>query len=212
MIRKLTISLITITTLLLLSLSCAPPELEPTQTSEPPIPTHFTTYNSEGLFSISYPPDWVPATSIMEELWEETKELMKSTDPEVSLEDTSILFLGGIPAEEGYYPGVNILVMPRSAGYWELDEIVEAECQYSMEYTQGYREYSRVRTVVDGRQAVIIDSEDCDPPEMGRWRHLQLFMTKDKFVWCVTCSAELEDFEDYEDTFNSIVRSLRILN
>ena len=208
--KKLILSPSIVTIVLLVTMSCASPTLTPTTTLEPPIPPHFTTYTSEGLFSISYPPDWVPATSIMEELFEEVKEWMKTIDPEVAVEDMRVLFLGGIPAEEGYYPGVNILVIPRSVGYWELDELVEAECQYSMEHTQGYREYSRVRTVVDGRQAVIIDSEDCDPPEIGRWRHLQLFMTKDKFAWCVTCSAELEDFEDYEDTFNSIVSSLRI--
>jgi len=211
MIRKLTIPLITITTLLLLSLSCAPPELEPTQTSEPPIPAHFTTYTSEGLFSISYPPDWVPATSIMEELFEETKEWMESIDPEASLEGISMLFLGGILTEEGYYPNVSIGIGPRSVGYWELDEIVEVESQWGREYLQKYREYSQVRTVVDGRDAIIVDCEDYDP-DMGTWRYLQLYMTKDKFLWVVSCSAESDDFSDYEDTFSDIVRSIRILN
>ena len=85
MIKKLILSLSIVTIVLLVTMSCASPTLTPTTTPEPEIPAHFTTYNSEGLFSISYPPDWVPATSIMEELWEETKELMKSTDPEVQL-------------------------------------------------------------------------------------------------------------------------------
>lgn len=211
MIKKLILSLTIVTIVLLVTMSCASPTLTPTTTPEPEIPAHFTAYTSESLFSISYPPDWVPATSIMGEVLEVTKEVMKSTDPEVSLEDVSMLFLGGIPAEEGYYPSVNIMVMPRSVGYWELDEIVEAECQYSMEHTQGYREYSRVRTVVDGKQAVIIDSEDYDP-DMGTWRYIQLYMTKDKFLWVVSCGAESDDFSDYEDTFSDIVRSLRILN
>ena len=211
MIKKLTVALTMIMIVLLLTVSCAPPALTPTTTPEPQIPPHFTTYTSEGLFSISYPPDWVPATSIMEEVFEEVKELMKSTDPEVSLEGASVLFMGGIPVEEGYYPSVNILVGPRSIGYWTLDEIVEAESQYSREYTQGYREYSQVRTVVDGREAVIIDSEDYEP-DFGTWRYLQLFTVKDKFVWIVTCSTESKDFKDYEDTFSNIVRSIRILD
>ena len=211
MIRKLTISLITITTLLLLSLSCAPPELKPTQTYEPPIPTHYSTYTSEGLFSISYPPDWVPATSIMEEMFEEVKELMESTDPEVSLEGASILFLGGIPTEEGYYPTVNILVGPRSVGYWTLDEIDEAESLWAREHTEGYHENSYIRVVVDGKESSILDSED-NEPGYGRWRYLQLTTIKDKFVWIVSCASESEDFKDYEDTFYNIVRSIRILN
>jgi len=212
MIRKLAMTFTITIIVLILIVSCAPPTPTPTTMPEPEIPAHFSTYISEGLFSISYPPDWVPATSIMEETLEEVTELMKSTDPGASLEDASILFLGGIPTEEGYYyPSVNILVGPRSVGYWTLDEIVEGESQYSREQSQRYREYSQVRTVVDGREAAIIDSEDYDP-EMGVWRHLQLFMVKDKFVWLVTCSCEADDFRECEDTFYNIVRSLRILN
>ncbi len=210
MIKKLTVVLTVIMILLLLTVSCTPPILTPTTTPEPPIPPHFTTYSSEGLFSISYPPDWVPAMALMEELWEATKELMKSKDPEVSLEGASFLFFGGIPIEGGYNPNVNIGVAPRSIGYWTLDEIVEADCQYSREHTQGYREYSQVRTVVDGREAVIIDSEDYDP-DSGTLRYLQLYTVKDKFLWLVTCTTESEQFKDYQDTFYSIVRSIRIL-
>ncbi|GAI46661.1 unnamed protein product, partial [marine sediment metagenome] len=60
MIKKLTVTLTMTTILLLLTVSCTPPTLTPTTTPEPEIPAHFTTYTSEGLFSISYPPDWVP--------------------------------------------------------------------------------------------------------------------------------------------------------
>ena len=211
MIKKLTVTIAMTIILSPLAVSCATPTLTPVITPEPEIPTHFTTYTSEGLSSISYPPDWVPATSIMEELWEEVKELMKSTDPEVQLEGVQLLFMGGIPTEEGYYPSVNIAIIPRSVGYWTLDEVVEAESQYARENSQRYREYSQVRTVVDGREAVIVDSEDYEP-DWGTWRYLQLFMTKDKFVWVVTCSTESDDFNDYEDTFYNIVRSIRILD
>lgn len=211
MIRKLIVTFAIAIIVLMLTVSCAPPTPTSTTTPEPEIPAHFTTYTSEGLFSISYPPDWVPATVIMEEVWEATKEWMKTLDPEVQLEDTSMLFFGGVPTEEWYYPSVNIIVMPRSTGYWTLDEIVEVESKYSREYSQRYREYSQVRAVVDGREAVIIDSEDYEP-DTGTWRYLQLFTVKDEFVWLVTCAVESEDFKDYEDTFPDIVRSLRILN
>jgi hypothetical protein len=195
---------------LILIISCAPPTLTPTLTPEPEIPAHYTTYTSEGLFSISYPPDWTADTSTMGEIFEETKEVMKTTDPEVSLEGVSFLFMGGALVDESYYLAVGILVGPRSIGYWTLDEVIEAESQYDREHAQRYREYSQVRTVVDGREAVIKDSEDYDS-DMGMQRYLSLFMVKDKFVWVVMCQTEAEHFKDYEDTFYSIVRSLRIL-
>ena len=211
MIKKLILSLSIVTIVLLVTMSCASPTLTPTTTPEPEIPAHFTTYTSEGLFSISYPPDWVPATSIMGEVFEATKEWMESIDPETQMEGVQFLFMGGILTEEGYYPGVNIVIGPRSAGYWTLDEIVEVESQWGREHLQKYREYSQVRTVVDGRDAIIVDCEDYDP-DLGIWRYIQLYITKDKFVWVVSCGAESDDFNKYEDTFYNIVRSIRILN
>ena len=210
MIKKLILSLSIVTIVWLVTMSCGPPTLIPT-TTEPQIPPHFTTYTTEGLFSISYPPDWVPATSIMEEVFEETKEWIKSVDPEVLVEEQRMLFTAGIPTEEGYYPNVNILVAPRSIGLWTLDEIVEADSAWCRQNLQKYREYSLLNTTIDGREAVISDWEDYDP-DYGTWRYITTYLVKDKFMWSVTCAAESEDFKNYEDTFSDIVRSLRILN
>ena len=213
MTRKLTIMVTALMTLLPLTMSCVTPEIEPTMTTEPPIPAHYATYTSEGLFSISYPPDWVPATSLIEDVTEMLIEWIESVDPELEIpEGTYVLFLGGIPVEEGYWPNVNIVVIPRSIGYWTLDEIVEYDCQAAMMYLQDFREYSRTETIVDGKEAVILDSENCDPVlGFGMTRYLQLYTVKDEFVWVVSCTYDSEDFQKYKDDFNAIVRSLRIL-
>ncbi len=211
MIKKLAIIITTAMILSLLAMSCTTPTLTPVTTLEPEIPAHFSTYTSEGLFSISYPPDWVPATSIMEEVFEAAKEWIQTVDPEAAVEEVQVLFMGGIPIEGSYYPMVNIVVSPRSIGYWTLDEIVEVESQWSREYLQRYHEYSQIRTTVDGREVVILDSEDYEP-YLGMWRYLQLFTVKDNFVWLVSCGSASEDFRGYEDTFYSIVQSLRIFN
>ncbi len=147
----------------------------------------------------------------MGELFEETKEWIKNLDPEVLLEGQRMLFLAGIPTEEGYYPGVNVIVTPRSVGFWTLDEIVETDSAWCRENLQKYREYSLLNTTIDGREAAISDWEDYDP-DYGTWRYITTYLVKDKFMWSVTCAAESEDFKDYEDTFSDIVRSIRILN
>lgn len=181
-----------------------------TPTPEPTTPADFTTYTSEGLFSISYPPDWTPATSVMGELWEEVKEQMESEVPGVSLGDAEMLFLAGIPTEEGYYPNIGIVVESRSPGYRTLNEVVEANDAFDREYTTGYQVLSQVKTTIDEREAVVIDSVD-DEPGFGKWRYIQMFMVKDKFAWMVIGSAEFDDFKHYEDTFYDIARSFRIL-
>lgn len=187
------------------------PVPEPEQTAEPAIPAHFTTYTHEGLFSISYPSDWQPATSIMEELMEEVRKEIRAEAPTVPLENIGMLFFGGKETWEGYYPTVSLVTELRYAGYWTLDEVDEASSRYGKEYTIGYKELSLNKTIVDGREASILDSED-NYPDWGRWRYIQLTTVKGDFAWCVSCGCEYQDFNEYADTFDSIVRSLRILN
>jgi hypothetical protein len=214
--RKLAIVLVPLLLLALVvgAVGCGEEEegiITPKPIPESTIPAHFSTYVTEGLFSISYPSDWAPATSIMGELWEETKEQMESEIPDISMEDASMLFFAGIPDYDGYYPTVNILVTPRAPGYWTLDEVAEAEDLLERMYpTPGYQLLSRTKTTVGEIEALIDDSVD-NEPGYGKWRYIQAYLVKDKFVWFVTCAAESGDFEYYEDDFYEIVKSLRIL-
>ena len=196
-----------------LSNGCATPAPEPipAPTPEPELPANFATYTQEGLFSISYPSDWKPATSIMDELWGENKAWMESEDPSVDLEGMAPLFFGGEEISEGYYPNVSIFTDLRVTGSWTLDEVGEANSRYERENTLGYKELSVYKVTVDGREASIFDTED-NTPGYGRWRYIQLITVKGDFAWLVTCGCEYNDFNDYEDTFISIVKSLRILN
>ena len=82
------------------TLGCA--EEKPPLSPEPPIPAHFTTYTDElGLFSISYPPDWELALSLVKGFEESSKELLKSMEFDLPLESTSMIFLAGMPTEIG---------------------------------------------------------------------------------------------------------------
>ena len=209
MIKRFVVSL-AIMTFMLVCISCGPSEISPSEIIEPEVPSNYSTYTSEGLFSISYPPTWEPATAVMDELFEYTKEIMESKDPYVELEGVQMLFLAGFPTEEGWWPNVNILIAPRSVDYWALEEIVESESRYSKEYSQEYREFSRVKTAIDAQEAMIIDSQEYDP-EIGTCRYIQAYIVKGSNVWIITCAVDAENFEDYEYTFDSIVRSVRIL-
>jgi hypothetical protein len=212
MAKKLVFIATALMILLPLGFSCAAPELEPTMTDEPPIPAHYSTYTSEGLFSISYPPDWVPATSLIEEVTEWVEEWLESVDTASEIpEGGGILFLGGMPVAEGYMPNVNIVVIPRSVGYWALDEIVESEYQWSLTYLSDFREYSRTETIVGGKEAVISECGFYESSVGMEFRNLCLYTVKDEFVWIVTCTCSPEEFQEHEDDFSSVVRSFRIL-
>jgi len=176
---------------------------------DPEIPPNFTTYTSEGLFSISYPPDLVPDIEFIDELSENAKETMKTTDPEVTLEGTRYVFLGHIPIEGGSYGYVLISVGPMPAGR-TLDEWVEEECQYERNNQPGFLVYSQAKTVFDGSAATILEYRTWGL-DTGEERNVDLFTVKDGLLWEVGCSAKPEYFRDYEDTFYSILSSFRIL-
>jgi hypothetical protein len=186
--------------------------ITPKPTSEPTTPTSFSTYTTMDLFSISYPSDWEPATAIMGDLWEEIEAEMKSEIPDISMEDTGMVFLAGEPRDEGeYYPSVAIVVTSRTRGYSSLDEVSAVEDETERLYpTAGYELFSRTRTTIGGTEAIVDDSVD-NEPGWGKWRYIQALLVKGKFVWVVTCAAEFDDFRYYEDDFYDIVESFRVL-
>ena len=113
--------------------------------------------------------------------------------------------------ESGISPAsVNIVVQALSdmtiRGWWTLDEIVEAKLQRTKEIKQGYYEFSRVSTIIGGREAVIIDWESYTSDLSGKVRCVQMFMIADKLVWKVTCYVNSEKYGYFKDDLYAILK------
>ncbi len=178
---------------------------------EPQIPDDFSNYESEEFFSIAYPSEWEPVQSYLEELETYGKEYVLKSDPEADVDDVRLVFMAGEPTDEGWYPSVTVTVTTREFGYSDLDEVIESECTWAKTYTPGYKELSRKKTTIGGVAAYIIKDQD-DEPGYGLWKYTSGNLVKGDYVWFVICSAEAADFDEYEDTFNDVIRSFRVLN
>lgn len=210
--------LVVLAILLLVALiigGCAKPAPTPAPTPAPStetvIPSHFTTYTDEvGLFSISYPPDWEPALSVMEELVEYTTDILKNIDEDLPIEEATLIFLGGKPTETGYLPNVSIVLEPLPPGVSTCDEYAEASVRGVKAVVQDYNEFSRIKTTIDGREATILEYEGTFP-EIGKWRYLATTLVQGKTGWTVSCCSQVGEFSKWKDDFHAIARSLRIL-
>lgn len=186
----------------------------PTRVSEPAIPAHFTTYTDElGLFSISYPPEWELALSKIEGLTQDVEDYMKDIGSEGSLAGGKVVLFAGIPYETGHNPNVSVVVTPAGEGKWKLEDLVEAVVQRGyMKDAEEYHEFSRIKMVVDGREAIILDCEVKYPLFTAELRALTMYLRDDKLMWVVTCGVlSPKDFSDFETDLHAIVKSLRIL-
>ena len=184
---------------------------------EPPIPTHFATYTDEAsFFIISYPQDWEPFPPSMEKIFPSNKDFFKIYNSNVALEGYLLIFTAESPREPGI-SGANVNIMVQSLsdmtsrGWLRLDEIVEAKLQRTEEIKQEYHEFSRINTIIGGREAVIIDWESSYPDLGKKARCVQMFMIADKLVWQITCNADSEKYDYFKDDLDALVRSLRIL-
>lgn len=188
-----------------------PPSLPP-MPPEPEIPANYTTYTDEAkLFSISYPPDWETALSFTANFEKDAKEVVSSLKSGVPVGRASVIFLAGRLTATGHEPNVSIVVGPIPEGISTHDQMVEAEVEKAKKVFQDYREFSRVKTTVGGREATIVDWEGT-LPEQGKRHFLYMIMLVDKTTWVVTCGTLTKDFAEWENDFNAIVRSLRISN
>ena len=178
--------------------------------TEAEIPIHYTTYTDEmNLFSISYPPDWEPALSVLEEAELLVKEVIDSIEAGLPLENSSLIFIAGLPTAMGWEPNVNIGV-ESIPGVYTHDEAVEAEIQGLRIILENFRLINQIKTTVDGREATIIEYKGT-MSIIGEVHPLQMLLLVDKVVWVVTCSPPQGEFDEWEDDFYHIVRSLRIL-
>jgi hypothetical protein len=178
--------------------------------SEPEIPAHYITYTDEaGLFSISYPPEWETALSQIPGAWASVEDIIASIESDLPLENVHIIFLAGLLIEEGYIPNVSIVVESMPGVVWKHDKVVEAKITEIKQAVQDYHELSRVKTIVDGREATIVDWEGTS--QFGKNRCLQMLTLVGKTTWIVTCTPPSGEFSKWEEDFDAIVRSLRIL-
>lgn len=166
---------------------------------EPAIPAHYTTYTDEqGLFTISYPPEWELALELMEEI-EQTE-----------LEEVSLLLIAGLPFLGGFNPNINIAVAPCPLIVCTHDAMVTGEIEGMQATDPGYQELSRVKTTIDNRTATILVSQGAYPDE-PTYQYVQMFFLVGRTAWCVTCTTLPDEYSKWEDDFDAIVRSLRVL-
>ena len=181
--------------------------------SEPPIPAHYTTYTDEaGLFSISYPPGWELDFSVIEGITEDLEAYLKDIKSKGSLTEAKLVFFAGVPWEKGHNPNVKVIVGPSGERKYNLEDLVEIAVEQGYKKdTEEYQEFSRTKTVVDGREAIILDF-DAKYPLMDRSSGLIMFIRDDTHFWAITCGTmPPKDFSDFESDFHAIVKSLRIL-
>lgn len=187
------------------------PTPTPARTPEPTIPADFTTYTDElGLFSISYPAHWELAISEIGPVEQWVKEYIESIEANIPMDKVITIFAAVAPTDMGFSPNVNINIAPLPSGTWTLDAVVREQVGLLKDFLEEYRELSRVRTTIGGREAVILECESTYP-SMGTLHHLYLLTLAGNSMWTVTCTTAPEQFKDYEDDLNAIVRSLRIL-
>jgi hypothetical protein len=191
--------------------SVTTPAASPTA-SEPAIPASYKTYTDEtALFSISYPQDWETARSVLEEVSQSTKDAIKKIDENLPVDKASLLFFGGLVAQDGgYVPNVNVLVEPLPKGIRNHDQVAEGEVKGIKAVTKEYQELSRIKTTISGREATILEYTGSFF-ESSKAHIVQMFVYRDSTIWVVSCTSSMEGFDKWQGDFNSIVRSLRIL-
>ena len=176
--------------------------------TEPEIPTDFTTYTDElGLFSISYPPEWELDLESMEEIEQFSREIISSITSGIPVEEAHFLFMAGLPGEGS---NVNIVVEPLPATILTHDEMVAVAIKSLKMVVSDYHEFSRVKTTVDNRTATIIECE-ATLAGLGTFHNVFMCCIVSKTIWMVTCTTSPDDYNKWEDDFDAIVRSLRIL-
>jgi len=174
--------------------------------AEPPIPAHFTTYTDEpGLFSISYPPEFELISELID--GQATQNIISSINSGLPIEEAYIVFAAGLTMQCNFM----VTVGPLCAKISTHDQMVKAEIEWKKDLAPGYQELSRVKTTVDGRPATIVEYNVTLPGSCTKLHCVSMLCMVNRTSWEVLCSTLPDEYSNWEDVFDSIVRSLRIL-
>ncbi len=176
------------------------------------IPEDFNTFEDDsGFFSISYPSNWRANLEIISQLESYIGEYMKEIDEEIPVDQTSLLFLAGIPEGSGYHPNVNIVIEPLPGSIRTIRGVVNGQVTGLKSFAEDFHEIAREKVKVGGRDAYILEYE-ATFPGLGSVHALILMTMAGSNAWTVTCTCldGMDDFDQHADDFQSIVRSLRI--
>ena len=183
--------------------------------SEPSIPTNFTTYTDElGLFKISYPVGWEPDLSRIKTLKQETEKYMKSINSKGTLEYSNIVFFGGAPLDSVYNPNISIVIVPlgnEKVNLEVLEYVLEYAVQGFKEDAEEFHELSRITTIIDGKQAMLLESE-VRYPYFNSMHSLHVLLSGERFFWIITCVViQPLNFNEFKDDIYAMVKSFKIL-
>ena len=185
------------------------PTTQTTTTTEIQPPADYTTYTSQGLFSISYPSDWKLLNYTLEDLEVMVQDLLTSIDSGLPLNQVSYIFAAGLPTDLGWEPSTNIVVESLPFPVSSLDEAVDAEIAGIRSFVDVYMEIYRTNMFIGGIEATIIYWEGI--MGMDNLSKLQMYMLLDDIVWIVTCTPPPGEYGQWEEEFSNIVFSFRYL-
>lgn len=172
------------------------------------IPEYFSNTTSEGFFSISYPPDWSPYMSEIPEAEELMKDFAEEFGIESQVDKEQLVFLGGnIDIDNNLYIGLVISCQPKSL--WPIETLVENTNSWLLENCKEYSEHSRIITKIDGRKA-IIQTYQYNDATIGLTGFMTGYIAGEQFIWTVVCNCYGEELNSNTDTFNQVIRSLRV--
>jgi len=174
--------------------------------AEPPIPAHFTTYTDEpGLFSISYPPELEINLELIDE--QATQNIISSINSGLPIEEAYLVFSAGLIMQSA----VGVAVESLCAAISTHDQMVTAAINGIKIVWSDYQELSRVRTIVDGRPATIVEYSGTLCGTGTTFHCVVMLCMVHRNCWAVSCSTLPDEYSNWEDAFDAIVRGLRIL-
>jgi hypothetical protein len=176
--------------------------------TESEIPNYITYTDEPGLFSISYPSDWEVNQGAMKAFPPSAK-IVTNLKAGVPVEGMGFMLFAGRRTLTGHGASLSVVVMPVPAGTSTLDGAVDAVMEVEREGFPDLIELSRTKTVVDGRQAIIVEWQGT-LQQVYKQHYIRLYTIANKTVWLVDCAADDIDYNLWQSDFSNILGSLRI--
>lgn len=194
-------------------LACYIPVMSPSpHTIASDIPGYLTYIDESAVFSISYPESWEAGRWNAKEFIYETtaEEGLKRLESDLPIHNYYTIFAAFNWVQDKIVASVFIRLSGRFLGdpYRTIDEAEKGQKRTCPDFV----ELSRTPATVGGREGIIREWEGtlAEGEDQVKEYHLELYLPTNLAIWEVSCSVDSDNVTQWQNTFDNIVRSLRI--
>jgi len=159
-------------------------------------------------YSITFPSNWESDMSAVSNLAQNAEICGLRIKNNEVINKAATIFIVGFQGKNGFFPNMLVSVIP--GGAMSFEQAVSVSFFKNAMKGCEYKQISKYPITLNGIDAMITVWEQ--KTFSGYCKMMSLVTMKNKTIWNIDCVSYVEEYDEWENDFNIIIRSFTLMN